>query len=72
MHKFIKKHILTVLDNFSYELKDSSNRVALDRYLSFYLKSHKSLGSDERSEISEKVYALMRYKILLDYLVRGK
>ena len=45
--------------------------MALDRYLSYYLKSNKSLGSDERSEIAEKVYALMRYKVLLDYLARG-
>ena len=36
------------------------------------MKSNKNIGSDERSEISEKVYSLMRYRVLLDYLVRGK
>lgn len=71
MYKFIRNHILTILNGFEKEVERTSNRVAFDRYLSDYFRTHKSVGSNERSEISEKVYALLRYSVLLDYMVKG-
>lgn len=69
MYKFVRNHILTILNNFEHELQRSNQRLAFDRFLSEYFRSHKSVGSDERAEISEKVYALLRYSILLERLV---
>jgi hypothetical protein len=70
MYKFIRNHILTILNSFEKELHRTNNRVAFDRYLSEYFRTHKSVGSNERSEISEKVYAMLRYSVLLDHIVR--
>lgn len=69
MYKFIRNHILTILNGFEQELQRSNNRAAFDRYLSEYFRTHKSVGSDERAEISEKAYALMRYSVLLERIV---
>lgn len=46
MIKYARTHIINILNNFEHELQDSNKRVALDRYLSYYMRSHKSIGSD--------------------------
>ena len=44
---------------------------ALDLAMSEYFRSHKSIGSKDRAEISEAVYFLIRWKRLIDYKLKN-
>lgn len=61
MKSFCDTHILAFLKAW--------NQISpLDQSLSDYFRAHKSLGSHDRREIGEAVYALIRWKSLFDYL----
>jgi 16S rRNA (cytosine967-C5)-methyltransferase len=43
----------------------------LDLFISHYFRDHKSLGSKDRGFIAETIYAMIRWKGLLDHLAAG-
>lgn len=59
---FREHHLIQLLNGY-----DQAN-YPLDLYVSFYFKDNPALGSKDRREISDLVYALMRWKTLLDQL----
>lgn len=59
---FREYHILTILD--AYE----KQTLPLDLFLRNYFRAHKALGAKDRGEIAETVYALTRWRGLLDFL----
>ncbi len=61
---FRKTHLLQLLSE--YEAQDS----ALDYFISRYFRAHKALGSKDRAWISDTVYALIRWRGLLEYLLK--
>lgn len=60
---FREYHILEILD--TYEVQP----LPLDLFLRNYFRAHTALGSKDRGEIAETVYALTRWRGLLDFLV---
>jgi len=58
---FREHHLLTLLEEYN------KQTLPLDRFLSDYFRSHKALGSKDRSFIAETVYSLMRWQGLLDH-----
>lgn len=42
----------------------------LDLFISHYFRGHKALGSKDRKEIADNIYRLVRWKGLLDYLIK--
>jgi len=59
---FREYHILSILNDYEQQT------LPLDLSLSNYNRSHKALGSKDRAYIAETIYAMMRWKGLLDYL----
>lgn len=55
-------HLINLLENYS------SSNCPIDIAICEYFRAHKALGSKDRYEISETVYALVRWQILLDAL----
>lgn len=43
----------------------------LDLFISHYFREHKALGSKDRGFIAETIYALIRWKELLDFLIEA-
>jgi len=62
MKNFREHYLLTILDEFDL------STLPLDVFLSKFFRSHKSIGSKDRSYICETLYMLIRWKGLLDYL----
>ena len=62
MKNFREHHLLVLLD--SYE----NTTFPLDYWVSLYFKGHPALGSKDRAYIAETIYALVRWKRLLDAL----
>ena len=62
MHQPFREHHLFQL-LFEYEQQTAP----LDLFISLYFRSHKALGSKDRGFIAEAVYALVRWKGMLDY-----
>jgi 16S rRNA (cytosine967-C5)-methyltransferase len=58
---FCDHHIVAFLKNFETSSKP------LDLSLSDYYRSHKSLGANDRRVIGETLFAMMRWKSLVDY-----
>lgn len=58
-------HLLTLLEEYE------KQHLPLDLFISLYFRAHKSLGSKDRGTIAENVYAMVRWKGLLDYLCEG-
>jgi 16S rRNA (cytosine967-C5)-methyltransferase len=56
-------HLLELL--YGYE----QQTLPLDRYISDYFRANKALGSKDRGEIAETAYALIRWQILMDWLI---
>src|SRR5262249_53146683 len=56
-------HLLDILEEFEKQLSP------LDYFLSRYFKDHKAIGAKDRAEIADTVYAMIRWKGLLDYIV---
>lgn len=60
---FREHHLFTLLDNYDRQT------LPLDLFIHQYFKNHSALGSKDRGFIAETVYALIRWKGLLDYLI---
>lgn len=61
MHKkFIDYHLLRILESFEETARP------LDFFLSQYFKKNKALGARDRRTICEKLYILVRHKLLID------
>lgn len=60
---FRETHLLAFLGQFDREKKP------LDRCWSEYLKAHQSIGAHDRRFLSDTIYALIRWRGLLDYLI---
>lgn len=63
--QFRKNHILSFFDRWA-----ESPQAPLDAILNQYLRKNKSIGSKDRKEISEKIYLLIRWKELLDNVLK--
>ncbi|CUI17580.1 hypothetical protein PNK_1976 [Candidatus Protochlamydia naegleriophila] len=60
---FREHHLLTLLEAYD------KQTLPLDLFISHYFREHTALGSKDRAFIAETIYALIRWKGLLDYLV---
>jgi 16S rRNA (cytosine967-C5)-methyltransferase len=60
---FREHHIFSLLNEYEQE-----SSLPLDLFLGNYFRAHKALGSKDRGFIAETVYALIRWKGLLDFL----
>lgn len=59
---FRDHHLLNLLHAY-----DQNNR-PLDLCISYYFREHKALGSKDRLAIADTIYAMVRWKALLDHL----
>jgi len=59
---FREYHILNILEGFEQQT------LPLDAFISNYFRAHKALGSKDRGAIAEALYAITRWKGLLDFL----
>lgn len=57
-------HLLELMKNYE------QGRLPLDVQMANYFRSHKALGSKDKSFIAERAYGLLRWKGLLDYLIK--
>ncbi|MBM3191616.1 MAG: RsmB/NOP family class I SAM-dependent RNA methyltransferase [Chlamydiae bacterium] len=64
MKNFRTYHLINILNAFD------TSFLPLDVFLSQFFRSHKAIGSKDRSYICEKIYALIRWKSLLDYFCK--
>lgn len=69
VNKLIMQHIKE-LTNPYFDSK-ASRFPTLDRHVSSYFKAHKSLGPNERKQIYDKTYDLIRYHHYLNHLCKG-
>lgn len=60
---FTDYHLLQILTGFD------AHNLPLDVFLSKYLKSHKAIGSKDRQKICTKLYALIRFRSLIDLFI---
>ena len=72
MNRFMKMHAVKLLIDFFPPKKGDIPKVPLDRFVRSYFKNNKSIGSNERRMITEKVYDVIRYQTLLGYLSKQK
>ena len=69
INKFIKDHIIFLHSQYLSQ-KHQIHLPPLDKFLRSYFKKYKSIGSSERSLISEKIFSLVRYEYLLSYMTK--
>jgi 16S rRNA C967 or C1407 C5-methylase (RsmB/RsmF family) len=62
MQPFVDTHVLAFLKNWEGSSKP------LDLSLSDYFRAHKALGANDRREMGETIYTLVRWKGLFDFL----
>ncbi len=60
-HSFREHHLFTILDLYE---KQSH---PLDLFLKNYFKSHRAVGSKDRKEICDALYAMIRWRSLIDH-----
>ncbi|MFN0065650.1 MAG: methyltransferase domain-containing protein [Chlamydiales bacterium] len=60
---FSEYHLFQLLARYE------TQHLPLDLFLSHYFRSHKALGATDRRLISEAVYGMIRWKILIDHLI---
>lgn len=60
---FRDHHILALMNGYDQQA------LPLDLFISHYYKGHPSLGSKDRGYIADTIFAMIRWKALLDYLV---
>lgn len=60
---FREHHLFTLLKEYE------KQTLPLDLFINKYFREHKALGSKDRGFVAEQVYALIRWKALLDYLI---
>jgi len=58
---FRKHHLHTILE------EGAASTLPLDAFLSDYFRGHRAIGSKDRREICEAVYAIIRNRSLIDY-----
>ncbi|MEI6243313.1 MAG: RsmB/NOP family class I SAM-dependent RNA methyltransferase, partial [Chlamydiota bacterium] len=66
MIPFREYHLFLILQEYE------SQHKPIDAVLSIYFRSNKSIGSKDRKYISDTLYALMRWRGLLDFLIKDK
>jgi hypothetical protein len=80
MKNFTKEHLVQVYFNYLAPHHQVS-LPPLDRFMRSYFNQYKSIGSSERSMISEKIFNLIRYSLkssffryehLLSYMTKSK
>ena len=59
---FREHHLLNLLDAYDQQ------SLPLDLFISVYFRNNKALGSKDRGYIAESLYAMVRWKGLIDYL----
>jgi 16S rRNA (cytosine967-C5)-methyltransferase len=59
---FREHHLLALLHGYE------AQKLPLDLFMNFYFRDHKALGSKDRGEIAELIYAMVRVQSLLDYI----
>lgn len=62
---FREHHLFALLESYDQQT------LPLDLCIHQYFRGHSALGSKDRGFIAETVYALVRWKALLDYLIEG-
>lgn len=62
---FPEHHLFQALKRFD------NQHLPIDLFLSQYFRAHKALGSKDRLVITEAIYGMTRWRLLLDYLVDG-
>lgn len=62
MKKFRYHHILDILH------QSEQGSLPIDAFLSSYFRTHKAVGSNDRQEICDTLYDMIRWRGLLDYL----
>ncbi|MDN3507519.1 MAG: RsmB/NOP family class I SAM-dependent RNA methyltransferase [Simkaniaceae bacterium] len=65
MKKFQKYHLLTIFDLYEEE------KMPLDLLLNKYFRAHKAIGSNDRKVICENLYAIIRWRGLVDAKLEG-
>jgi 16S rRNA (cytosine967-C5)-methyltransferase len=60
---FREHHLLTLIEGYDQQ------KLPLDVYISNYFSDNKALGSKDRAFIAETAYGMIRWKLLLDYLI---
>jgi 16S rRNA (cytosine967-C5)-methyltransferase len=67
MHRpFREHHLLQILNSFEGE------SIPLDVFLRNYFRAHTAVGSKDRKEICETIYAIIRWRGLLDHIADAK
>ncbi len=61
--QFDEFHLLQILQGFS------NQHLPLDLYLNHYFRAHKSLGAKNRRFIASTIYGIIKWQLLLDYLL---
>lgn len=59
---FREHHLLSLIQEYEQQ------HLPLDLFISIYFRAHKSLGAKDRGVIAETLYAMIRWKGLLDHL----
>lgn len=62
-YAFFEYHLFQLLRRFE------SQHLPLDLFVSQYFRAHHALGAKDRRSIAEAVYGIMRWRLLLDYLI---
>lgn len=63
---FREYHLIEILSEY-----DEQN-LPLDLHISRYFRAHKAIGSKDRGYIADMVYALVRWKGLIDHQLKGR
>jgi len=64
MNQFRKKHLITILEEFS------RTDAPLDVFIANYFRSNKSIGSKDRLFLGDAVYGIIRWRGFLDYFLQ--
>ncbi len=62
---FREHHLIQLLTAYG------EQNLPLDLHVSYYFRDNKALGSNDRAELAELVYGIIRWKALLDFLSPG-
>ncbi|MBS0624116.1 MAG: RsmB/NOP family class I SAM-dependent RNA methyltransferase [Verrucomicrobia bacterium] len=62
-HTFVEYHLFQLLRRFD------NQHLPLDLFISQYFRAHKALGAQDRRTLAEAVYGMVRWQLLLDYLI---
>lgn len=63
---FREHHLLEILIGYDQQA------LPMDLYISRYFRLHKAIGSKDRGYIADSLYAMIRWKALIDHVARGR